>query len=104
MLHTDFVLICRHMDGNHKLIRWNFVAHGCIDGYFRTVVYLQTVTVYLLSHFQEAILRFHCPLRIRSDYGTENIEVARWLLNHHGVHTKPFLAGLSIYNQRIERL
>ena len=104
MLHTDFVLICRHMDGNHKLIRWNFVAHGCIDGYFRTVVYLQTVTVYLLSHFQEAILRFRCPLRIRSDYGTENIEVARWLLNHHGVHTKPFLAVLSIYNQRIERL
>ena len=23
-----------HMDGNHKLIRWKFVIHGAVDGYF----------------------------------------------------------------------
>lgn len=22
-----------HLDGNHKLIRWGFIVHGCIDGY-----------------------------------------------------------------------
>lgn len=33
-----------HMDGNHKLIRWRFVVHGCIDGYSRTVVYLRCNT------------------------------------------------------------
>ena len=58
----------------------------------------------VLSHFQGAVLRFCCPLRIRSDYGTENVDVTRWILNHHGVHTKPFLTGLSVHNQHIERL
>ena len=56
------------------------------------------------SHFQEAVLRFCCSLRIRSDYGTENIDITRWILNHHGVCTRPFLTGLSLHNQRIKRL
>ena len=42
----------------------------------------------VLSHFQKAILRFRCPLKIQSDYGTENMDVLRWILNHHDVHTK----------------
>ncbi|XP_028406849.1 uncharacterized protein LOC114529291 [Dendronephthya gigantea] len=29
-----------HMDGNHKLIRWRFIVHGCVDGFSRVVVYL----------------------------------------------------------------
>ncbi|XP_066030637.1 uncharacterized protein [Pocillopora verrucosa] len=33
-----------HMDGNHKLIRWRFVVHDCIDGYSRSVVYLRCDT------------------------------------------------------------
>ena len=95
------------MDGNHMLIRWRFVVHGCIDGYSRTVLYLKCVTNSaepVLSHFQDAILRFRCQLRIQYDYDTEHKNVARWILNHHGGHTKPFLPGLSVHNQRIERL
>ena len=29
-----------HMDGNHKLIRWGIVIHGCIDGCSRNIIYL----------------------------------------------------------------
>lgn len=29
-----------HHDGNHKLIRYGIVIHGCIDGRTRTVIYL----------------------------------------------------------------
>ena len=29
-----------HIDGNHKLIRWGFVIHGCVDGYSRRVMFL----------------------------------------------------------------
>jgi len=23
-----------HIDGHHSLIRWGFVVHGCVDGFF----------------------------------------------------------------------
>jgi hypothetical protein len=29
-----------HIDGNHKLVRWNIVIHGAIDGYTRMIYYL----------------------------------------------------------------
>ena len=96
------------MDGNHKLIRWRFVVHGAIDGFSRTIIYLscstdnKSQTVFQL--FLGSLPNFKCPRRIRSDHGTENIDVARWMLNHFGPSAKPFLTGLSVHNQRIERL
>ena len=33
-----------HMDGNHKLVNWRFVIHGCTDGYSRAIVYLKCAT------------------------------------------------------------
>ena len=30
-----------HIDGNHKLVRWHFVIHGCTDGFSRFIVYLK---------------------------------------------------------------
>ena len=102
------MFISKHIDGNHKMIRWRFVLHGGIDGYSRCIVYLvcsgnnRSQTVFNL--FLKAIDTFQCPLRIRADHGTENVTVARWMLNHHGVVSKPFLTGLSVHNQRIERL
>lgn len=29
-----------HIDGNHKLIRWQLVIHGGVDGYSRTITFL----------------------------------------------------------------
>jgi hypothetical protein len=54
--------------------------------------------------FANAINQFHVPHRLRCDHGTENIEVAKWLLGHHGTISNPVLTGLSVHNQRIERL
>ena len=94
------------MDGNHKLIRWRFVVHGAIDGFSRTIIYLscstdnKSQTVFQL--FLDSLPTFKCLHRIRSDHGTENIDVARWMLNHFGPSAKPFLTGLSVHNQRIE--
>ena len=96
------------MDGNHKLIRWRLVIHGCIDGYSRAIVGLQCSTNNeadtVLDMFLRAIQEFRCPLRIRTDHGTENVAVARWMLQKFGVEHHPVITGLSVHNQRIERL
>ncbi len=98
----------RHIDGNHKLIRWRFVFHGGIDGFSRTIVYLacsdnnRADTV--LSLFVEASQQFHLPRRVRCDHGTENVAVARHMLRHYGILENPVITGLSVHNQRIERL
>ena len=41
---------------------------------------------------------------MRCDHGTENIDVARWCLTHLGTQNRPVVTGLSVHNQRIERL
>jgi len=83
------------MDGYHKLIRWRLVIHGCIDGFSRVVVFLRCSinnrACTVLDAFLNSIEQFRCPLKIRSDYGTENVAVARWMLEHHGTDKKPFI-------------
>lgn len=69
-----------HLDGNHKIIRWGFVIHGCVDGYSRRVMFLRASTnnkantVFTL--FMEAVENFWLPRRVRGDQGIENVEVA----------------------------
>ena len=58
----------------------------------------------VLGLFREAVNTFGLPTRVRCDHGTENIEVARMMLNAHGVEGNHVLTGLSVHNQRIERL
>ncbi len=58
----------------------------------------------MLDLFSNALHQFHVPHRIRSDHGTENVEVAKWMLYHHGTTSNPVLTGRSVHNQRIERL
>jgi len=61
------------LDGNHQLIKWRFVIHGCVDGYSRIPVYLacrdnnQADTV--LQLFLKAVVEWGLPSRIRSDKG-----------------------------------
>ena len=60
-----------HLDGNHKLIRWRFVVHGCVDGYTRIPVFLQcgnnNRAATVLSLFRKAIDDWGLPSRVRSD-------------------------------------
>lgn len=96
------------IDGHHKLIRWGFVTHGCIDGYSRVITYLKcstdnrASTVY--KSFLEAVRKYGLPSRLRSDHGRENIMVAQHILEHRGMGRGSVITGRSTHNQRIERL
>ena len=91
-----------------KLIRWRMVVHGAIDGFSRATVFLKcsnnNEAATVVDLFQTGTNTFHYPRRIRTDYGTENIEVARLMLNRYGVDSNPVITGRSLHNQRIERL
>ena len=73
-----------HLDGYHKLIRWNIIVHGGIDGYSRLIMYLKASTnnrtTSGLSAFTEAVDEYGLPSHIRVDGGGENILVAQYML------------------------
>ena len=98
----------RHIDSHDKLIRWRLVIHGCIDGYSRFIIYLHCCNnnkaETVKAQFLRSVSTFFWPRRVRPDHGMENIEVAREMLKKFGTSSKPFLTGLSVHNQRIERL
>ncbi len=97
-----------HIDGLHCLIRWRIVIHGGIDGYSRKVTYLQAsdnnkaATVF--QHFLAAARIHGWPSRVRSDYGGENVDVARAMLLCRDTGRMSNITGSSVHNQRIERL
>ncbi|KAI7790238.1 hypothetical protein IRJ41_020987, partial [Triplophysa rosa] len=97
-----------HIDGNHKLVRWRLVFHGCVDGYSRTIIYLNCLNnnraLSVISLFQEGVQNFGLPSRLRCDHGMENIEVARYMLDRRGLNRGSVITGRSVHNQRIERL
>uniref|UniRef100_A0A096M9Y3 Integrase catalytic domain-containing protein n=1 Tax=Poecilia formosa TaxID=48698 RepID=A0A096M9Y3_POEFO len=100
-----------HIDRNHKLIRWRIVIHGGIDGYSRKIMFLtasnnnRASTV--LKAFITAVQKFGLPIRVRSNRGGENVEVACHMLQHPESQKgaeRSFITGRSVHNQRIERM
>ncbi len=96
-----------HIDGNHKLIHWRLVVHGCIDGYSRTVIYLKCCSnnkaATVLSLFASSVLEYGVPCRVRTDLGGENTAVWQYMIDHHSTNSC-VIAGSSVHNVRIERL
>ena len=106
--HSDGPHHCWHIDGNHKLIRWGIVIHGCIDGCTRNIIYLaardNNRSTVVLEAFEDGVARYQIPMKVRSDFGGENILVAKYMIHYRGPQCKPFIAGPSTRNTRIERL
>lgn len=97
-----------HMDGNHKLIRWKFVIHGCVDGYSRLITFLKCSTnnraCTVLESFVTAIQNHGLPRRLRTDLGGENVDCWEYMINHHGGDETCIITGSSVHNERIERM
>ena len=97
-----------HVDTNHKLIRWNFVAFGAIDGFSRLPVALQCFnnnkSDTLVDCFITAVINYGLPSRVRSDMGLENVKIADYMIEKRGVGCGSMITSKSTHNQRIERL
>eukprot|EP01039_Chlorochromonas_danica_P004611 gene4611-5055_t len=97
-----------HVDSNHKLIKYNLVIQGCIDGFSRTIIYLRcadnnraSTVLDIFTHAVEDI--WGCvPYRIHG--GGENIRIAEYMQQKRPDVRRPYIAGRSVHNQRIERL
>ena len=88
-----------HLDGHHKLIKWGFVTHGCIDGFTRFITYLKCSTnnksKTVLQLFQQAIEVNNVPSRVRGDRGGENVLVADKMIELRGVGRNSYLGEWS---------
>ena len=97
-----------HVDTNHKLVRWNFIIVGGIDGFSRLPVMLDCTNNNkadtLLSCFLDAISQYGLPSRVRTDKGLENVFIADLMIEKRGSDRGSIITGPSTHNQRIETL
>ena len=97
-----------HIDSHLKLIKWRYVIHGAIDGFSRTIVYLNCAdnnrSSTPLDFFRSAVTQYGLPNLIRSDCGGENVAIWRYMIASHNLDYSSVLTGSSVHNERIERL
>ena len=98
---------CWHMDGYDKLKPYGFLIHGCIDGFSRKILWLRlsrsnNSPSVVANWYLETVKELGgCPVKIRTDCGTENGIVAAaqcYFMNDHKAH----IYGTSPHIQRIE--
>ena len=94
------------IDGHYKLIRWNMVTHGGIDGHSRMITYLECSnnnrsTVY--NYFLRTVRLHGLPSRLRCYQKCENCMVAQHVIDHWH-RTGSVISDSSMHNHRIERI
>lgn len=103
--HPNFMW---HIDTHHKLIKWRFIIHGSIDGFSRTITYLSCAdnnkSSTALEFFLDGISLYGLPEHIRSDHGSENVSIWRYMIASHNYDYSSVLTGSSVHNERVERL
>lgn len=81
--------------------------HGGVDGYSRCITYLRCCTdnraSTALQLFQGAVDVFGLPHHVRGDAGSENIDIAQFMIDNRGANRGRFMVGRSVHNQRLER-
>ena len=87
-----------HVDTNHKLVRWNFVIVGGIDG-FRRLPMMPVCTNNnkadtLLHCFVAAVNEYGLPSWVRTDKGLENVQIADYMIEKRGLGEMFFRAFL----------
>ena len=107
VLSTNSQLSLWHIDSPHKLIRYRFVVHVCVDGYSRLIIYVHCANNNeadtVLELFLDGISEYGLPTRVRSDHGLENVGVARYMLENGRAGTTSMITGSSVHNCRVER-
>ncbi|CAH0380799.1 unnamed protein product [Bemisia tabaci] len=97
-----------HIDGTHKLVMFRIVIHGCIDGFSRYIIFVESSTdneaETVLQQFLTGVDNFGVPSRVRGDSGGENSSVRHFMVTVMGEGRGSFIKGPSVHNQRIERL
>ncbi|XP_041832737.1 uncharacterized protein LOC121634267 [Melanotaenia boesemani] len=97
-----------HIDTNHKLIRYNIVVFGGVDGYSRKILYLDAANnnraKTAFTYFLRSVQLHGLPSRVRADQGVENVDIAQFMFATRGTGRASFISGKSVHNQRVERL
>ena len=97
---------CWHTDGYDKLKPYGFPIHGCIDGWSRKIIWLRVARsnnnpIVPGLFYVESVAAYGCPVKLRSDCGTENGVMAALQCEFRSSSDAHFF-GTSPANQRIE--
>ena len=103
-----------HVDSYDKLRPYGICINGCIDGYSRKIIWLNSFRTssdprVIGGYYVEAVKMFSgCPVILRGDRGTENRNLCEFqrFLRRNGddayMGNRSFMYGRSTSNQRIE--
>ncbi len=90
-----------HVDGYDKLKPYGFPVHGAIDGWSRTIMWLNLPEIPASFYLECVVEQMGCPEKVRTDNGIENGTIAiMQCLFRDDINAHSY--GKSTANQRIE--